>query len=473
MRVIPLGIVLIVGSSAHAENKSIHATVSGDVAATDNVFAATSDQNEADLSFTVRPGVLFGYDAPRVSHDLAFEGEIIEFLAHSEKPSVSLRGSERSSFITSRHTNLITSIAGSTGVLSALSSRQSPDQTAPQLAPLGRVEVMQGDASVGLGWSSGRDFSVTPTIFARASRTDGNEDETSTVPMQATIVKSAEAGASIGFERQFRAGDSVSLEAGASVLRLERDADPAALQGPRLDRQFNPRARVQWRHDFGKAWSSTLDGGVVFVYPFGTDPDNPTATAEDGVFPIAGAALAYTEVWGRASLAARRDVTPNLFVAQNTVNDSAVLSVVMPLPWLDESRMRAPKLVALGSLGTNRTQLINSQSSDVESSFLIHRLDVGVGYSPRPGFTYGVRYEFIYQTGDDLAVMQIPGFYRNTISFTFQIRYPERVAGGDQPKRKPGSGGVRADGKDLVPLGVDPVSTDVGEGEGEGEDGGD
>jgi hypothetical protein len=213
VRVIPLAIIPWFAATASAENKTVHVTVSGDVAATDNVFAATSDTNEGDLSFTIRPGVLLGYDAPRMSHDLALEAEVIEFLLHSEKPSVSVRGSERSAFVTSRHTNLITSIAGSTGVLTALSSRLSPDQTGPQLAPLGRVDVAQGDASASLSWSSGRDFSVSPTIFARASRTDGNEDETSTVPMQATIVKSAEAGASLGFERQFRRGDSVSLEA--------------------------------------------------------------------------------------------------------------------------------------------------------------------------------------------------------------------------------------------------------------------
>src|SRR5204863_3271422 len=105
------------------------------------------------------------------------------------------------------------------------------------------------------------------------------------------------------------------------------------------------------------------------------------------------------------------------------------LSLAMPLPWLDESRRRDPKLVGLGSLGLNRTQLINSETSDVESSFVVGRLDVGVGYSPKPGFTYGLRYEFIYQTGDDAAVALIPGYWRNTLSFTFSIRYPDRVAG--------------------------------------------
>ena len=123
-------------------------------------------------------------------------------------------------------------------------------------------------------------------------------------------------------------------------------------------------------------------------------------------------------------------------------------------------------MIALGSLGVSRTQLIDSDTSDVESSFLLGRLDIGIGYSPRPGFVYGARYEFVKQSGDSAAEMTIPGFFRNTLSFTLSIRYPDRTVTADQRRR---GKQVRADGKDMVPLGVDPISTDLVE-ESEGEE---
>ena len=445
----------IPGGTSLAGHSSFHATVSGEAAATDNVFGA-SQNAEADLSFTVRPGGLFGYDGSRMSHDVSLEAEVIEFLAHSDAPSISLRTAASSRYTTSRYTTLTTTMGASNGVISALSARGSPDQTSLIVTPAGRVDLIQGDASEAFSWSSGRDLTISQTLFGRASRSDGNEDDLA-VGAIPTISKSLEAGVGLGVDRSFRRGDSLSLELGASVLRLEVDADPLAVAGSRLDRQLNPRGRVAWRHDFSRAWSGTIDVGAVYVHPYGTDPDNLDQQLQDGIFPVVGGALAYTEIWGRAALQVRRDITPNLLLAQNTVNDTAAVTLAMPLPWLEDGRRR-PRLIALGSFGCSRTQLIDSDST-VAGSFVVARLDLGVGYSPRPGFTYGLRYELFRQSGDDTADMAIQGFYRNTLSFTFSIRYPDRVAGGDIQRRR--SNSVRADGKDLVPIGVDPGSGDT------------
>jgi hypothetical protein len=421
------------------------------------VFATERNVRESDISFAVRPGVLFGYDGPRASHELALEGEVLEFLRHSEEPSVSVRGGVRTRIQTSRFTSFAAQLDGSNGVLTALSARSSPDVTGPQLVPLGRIDTQSAGGSMALSWDTGRRLQITPSVFGRVSRSDDNAVDALSGDDTATIIKSAEAGGQISFERSWR-DNALSLEAGASVLRLERDAPVTLMLGPRLDRQFNPRLRAQWRHDIDRQWSSTLDGGAVYVHPFGKDPDNPDAVLEDGIFPIFGGGLAYTEVWGRAQVQARREIAPNLLVAQNTINDTATVQLALPLPWLDDSRRRQPKLVGLGSIGVARTQLINSESSDTESKFYVGSLDVGVGYSPRPGFTYGLRYQFQYQTGNDAGEMLIPGFWRNTLSFTFNIRYPDQ-ANGEQARRR--NKGVRADGGDLVPIGVDPVTTDV------------
>ncbi|MBA2542667.1 MAG: hypothetical protein H0V17_23690 [Deltaproteobacteria bacterium] len=430
-------------------------TASGDVSATDNVFASPREVRVSDISFAVRPGVLFGYDGPRASHELGLEGEVLEFVRNSEKPSVSLRGGLRTRVQTTRFTSFAAQLEGSNGVLSALGARSSPDVTGPQLVPLGRIDTQSASGAMALSWDTGRSLQITPSVFGRVSRSDDNaDDQGMDLP---TIIKSAETGGQISVERTWRE-NSLSFEAGAAVLRLERDASLMAMLGPRLDHQFNPRVRGQWRHDINRQWSSTLDGGAVYVHPFGKDPDNPDRVYEDGIFPVFGGALAYTEVWGRGLVQARREVAPNLLVAQNTVNDTATVQVALPLPWLDDSRRRQPKLVGLGSIGLARTQLINSENSQTESEFLVGSVDVGVGYSPRPGFTYGLRFQFQYQTGDDQAEMVIPGFWRNTLSFTFNIRYPDQ-ANGEAARRR--NRGVRADGGDLVPVGVDPVTTDV------------
>ena len=451
------GVLASLTLPARADRTTASVTANGDVSATDNVFATPRDVRESDVSFALRPGILFGYDGPRASHEAGLEGEVLEFARHSQKPSVSVHGTLRTRIQTTKFTSFIAQLDASNGVLTALSSRSTPDLTGPQVTPIGRIDTQNAAGSMGFSWDTGHELTLTESVFARIGRSDDNADDTPGVAAP-TIITSTESGGSVSLERSLGRSNAISLETGVSVLRLERDAPPTAMLGPRLDHQLNPHLRAQWRHDYNRSWSSTADVGAVLVHPYGTDPDNPDAKHQDGIFPVFGAAAAYTEIWGRAQIAARREVSPNLLVAQNTVNDLATVNMALPLPWLDDSRRREPKLIALGSFGVSRTQLIDSETSATTSSFYVGRVDFGVGYSPRPGFTYGVRYELQYQTGDARAEMVIPGFWRQTLSFTFQVRYPDR-ANGELARRQTNS--VRADGKDLVPIGIDPINADV------------
>ena len=85
--------------------------------------------------------------------------------------------------------------------------------------------------------------------------------------------------------------------------------------------------------------------------------------------------------------------------------------------------------------------------------------------SPNPGQTYGLRYELVYQTGDEAAQRTAPAFIRNTLYVTFSLRYPARVAG-EVPKRMKG---MRSDRKDMLPSGGEQIIPDVLE---EGQDDG-
>lgn len=448
---------MLAGGPALADRTTTSVTASGDVSATDNVFATQREIRESDVSVTFRPGVLFGYDGPRASHLLSLEGEVLEFVRHSDEPSISVRGSAGTRIQTTRFTTFSASLDGSNGIVTAISARSSPDVTGPQLVPLGRVDTITGNGNAALSWDTGRNTQITPSVFARYSRADDNalDVDGNSDP---TINTSQEYGTNLAVSRSWR-DNSVDLEAGVTVLRLERVAPLTAMLGSRLDRQLNPRLRAAWRHDWTRRWSSSLDVGGVYVHPYGVDTTNPDLAQADGLFPVFGGAVAYTEVWGRASFQARRDVAPNLLIAQNTINDSAQVSFALPLPWLDDSRRRQPKLVGLASAGAARTQLIDSQTGDpVGGAFLVASIDAGVGYSPRPGFTYGLRYSFNFQKGSDEGEMIVPGFFRNTLSFTFQVRYPNE-ANGEQARRRQRGG--RADGNDLVPIGVEPSMGDL------------
>jgi hypothetical protein len=433
---------IVLASPARADHTSVHATADGEVATTDNLFAAGSADRQADMFFTVRPGVLFAYDAPQMIHDFTADAEVTGYLLHSGEPLLTGRGAWTGLFLPGPRSQVTMSITAATGILSLLSTRTSSDQTSATVTPSGKVDVQQADSAESSSWISSEHTRVLQGVLGRYGFTDDGSG---------THAETREVGGNLGFERTFRS-DTIALDASVSYLQLERIAPVGAVLGSKLDHQLNPRYTVSWRHDIDRSWSVNADGGVVFVNPVGTDKYNPGASRKSGTFGVFGGQLAYTEPWGRAMLSARRTVAPNMFLAQNTLDDEANLQLAMPLPWLEETR-RVPKLAALGSVGVAHTQLINSETGSTEGDFKVAHMDVSVGWTPTPGQTYGVRYELTYQTGDSTAMMAIPSYFRNTLYVTFALRYPERVAG-EVPKRPKA---MRSDRKDLLPGGVDVV----------------
>ena len=424
------------------------------MATTDNTFA-TADNRQFDLFFQVRPGVLFAYDSPRMIHELDAEVEVLEYVLHSQDPSVTAHGGWKGFFTPGPRSELTLAADLSNGKLNALTSRTSPDQTTVMVLPLGAITTNQADASEYGSWISSKSTRTSESVFSNYTDTNDNA-------MMPTKTQSAEVGGRLGFEKDFRS-NSVALEAGASYLYFNRTAPVGAMPPSGTTTQVDPRGILIWRHDIDRHWSTSVDGGVVYVNPLGAVPDRRAAA-----FPVFGGLGAYTEAWGRATFALRRAVTPNLFIAQNTVDDSAIAQLAMPLPILDKDQsLRVPKVVGLGSIGAERTQLIDANSSTLQGSFYVARLDLGVSYTPAMGQTYGLRYEFIYQSGNSVATMLIPAYFRNTLYFTFSFRYPDRLAA-QVPRR---TDSVRADRKDLSPVGAEPVVPDPAEQLPEGEDG--
>ncbi len=449
---------------ALADRYSLHGTASLDAAVTDNVSSLGGLARSPELFFTLRPGALFTYALPRMIHEINAELELMRYATTQDQPTIAARGGWKALFIPGPLSEIIVQANASRSMLSAISAASAPVDTTVGFVPIGNVDVTQGDVSEYGSRTATREIRLFQTLFGRAGKTDDNAPD-----MARTIVSSEEAGGSFGLDRSFMK-TTVSVEAGASYSKLQRLAEVNAPMGSRLDRQVNFRGRVQWRRDLSRKLSTAVDAGLAVVVPVLKDPYHPDVTRHVGTFPIVGGQLAYTDVWGLVTFAVRRDVTPNLFVAANTVNDSATLAAAIPLYWLENgNRRRSPKLAGVGSFGIQRTQLVSSETAQLTGSFIVGRIDAGVQYVAQPGVTYSARYELIAQTGDATAEISQSGFFRQTVYVTAAIRFPADVAV-RVPKRRTSS--VRADRKDLAPAGAEPVIPDLTEPGSEGSEGG-
>ncbi|HEX7700660.1 MAG TPA: hypothetical protein VF403_08065 [Kofleriaceae bacterium] len=402
----------------------------------------------------IRPGVLFAWETPRMIQMLEADAEVLEYATHNNTdPSLTLGGRWEALFQPGPRSQLGLGAAASNGHLNSLTARSSPDQTGVTVVPAGGSAVRQAEAHEFLSWQSTKETRTSQNAFARWAATD----DQAAMP---TTTSSYEAGIALGFDRRFTS-DDFGLQVGGSVLHLERISPAGTMPGSRLDQQLNPTATGSWLHDFTRHWSSALSAGVVYVNPYGTDPYHPGATdRRAAAYPVFAATAAYTDIWGGASLTAGRSVSPNLFIAQNTVNLGVAARIQMPLTWLDSKpRNGDPLFTALGSLGVDQTQLVDPDTSNLQGSFQVARADVGVQWTPRSNVKYTLRYEFIYQHGDALASAVTPSYYRNTVYLEFAFRWPEELA--VQVPRTTGSN--RADGGDLSPVGAEPVVPDAAE----------
>jgi hypothetical protein len=427
-------------------------TATGDVAATDNVFGTPRSQAEPDIVSQLRPGMLFAYDSQRFIQDVTAEVELLDYMFHGGNVSVNGRLGWRGMLLSGPRSQVVLSADGSKGQINTINSGTSPDQTTVAVLPGGAYTDNTADASEYLSYIAGPELRLSENLYGQWSGTDDGAK-------MPTTTSSAQAGMTLGIERNFQS-NTLGLLGGGSIMQLEYLAPVGAIPGSRITKQANPNAELIWRHDFDKRWSMDLDGGVVYVNPFGTDPYHPTQKQTAGLFPVYGGLVAFVEQWGRVLVSARRVVAPNLLIAENTVDDTATTQLALPLPWLDENpHLRTPKLVGLASLGIEHTQLLDPSTSATDGEYYAGRIDVGLSYMPRPGFTYGLRYEMTYQHASQSALMVVPiapTYFRDTVYFTFAVRYPDRIAA--QVPRATES--VRADRKDLSPVGAEPVVPD-------------
>jgi hypothetical protein len=455
--------LLLAARHAQADNFQFHGLASGSVATTDNE-SGTETNKKAGLFSDVRPGMLFTYNSPRHIHELLAEVDFL-YNINNERPTVTFRSGYKAFFLTGPRSEIGLDADASLGEVNALQTSAAPGQSPLTVLPSGRTETKQLSSNENGSYQAGKGTRVFQRLFARYT---GTHSETP-IMMDIAEVDTTSTETGLGFGLDYRRKQNgFQLELAGTYVHLKK-LDPMNVQmGSRIDNQLNPRGVLVWQYDISQHWSTSLDGGAEYVHPvtklFGRDlrdPFNPGQVRKSALFPIFGGVAAYTDVWGRAQLNVRRAVTPNLYIAQNTVTDSATLTFAMPLKFLDkDAQKRNPKVVGLGSAGIERQQLIDPFVGELRGQFRVARVDFAVAWSPRDGQTYGLRYEVTYQQGDTIGEMVVPSYFRNTFYFTFALRYPTEVKV-KVPRRANQS--VRADKNDLAPIGAEPVVVDPAE----------
>ena len=162
---------------------------------------------------------------------------------------------------------------------------------------------------------------------------------------------------------------------------------------------------------------------------------------------IIGGQLTYFPDWGTATFQAHRSVLPNLFIAQNTLTDSASASCWLPLPWLRDNPAE-PRLTIQATLAGARVQLIDTTQGAAVSGFSQVLGDVAVAWNLRQALGFSLRYQFIHQGADTTALNGLNGFNRSTVMLQFAGRWPERLAA-TVPIRQT----LRVDRSNVTPIG--------------------
>jgi hypothetical protein len=441
----------LAAGTARADRVSLHGLVSGDLALTDNEFAVPSNDNpEPDIFLDIRPGLMLQSEGPRFINEVIAQAELIEYARHADEPTYNAYGTWKGIVLPGPRTDMSFEVDGSTGQVNSLSARNSADQATVQVAPSGPTDVRSAAAVENVGYQATKETRVTESAFGQWSATDDNQPTPTTTNSYVT-------GLGLGAQRLFQ-HDTVGLDVGLTYLRLGRIAPATDVEGSHLQNQLNPRADITWLHDFSRRWSAGLLAGIVYVNQVGVDPYAPQLPISGATaYPVGSLLVAYTDVWGHASLSAGRAVTPNLFIAENTLTDSAVAQIAMPLYWLDpRPSAHDPKLALLGSVGVVRTELIDPEGGKTLGQFDVGLVDIGLTWTQSPGRVWGVRYELMLQRGDTVAAQIEPSFYRDTVFFTFNLRYPDDVT----PRLPRAGQSVRSDRSDVAPVGTELVVPD-------------
>lgn len=427
------GLALASPGAARADaNYSLHVIGSTQASWTDNIFAVPDDPDptrpphESDLLLQFRPGVLGTYETPRTIHNLEYDLEANLYLEHDEARSLGHVATWRGFFLTSPRTEVQASSTFTSGTLAALSTRAAPVEGQPQATVSGNGRYWALDAGQGLHFGVTPELRLSQGLQVRrfASTIDG------AAGAPATDSGGYELGGSLGADRGWK-HSAVALAAQTRYVTLEQATGDA--------RSLNNALTLSYRRDFTPRWNAMADGGVVWVASLDDAPSM--------VQPTVGVSVSYAPTWGMAGMQVRRTMAPNLYIAENTISDLALVNATLPLPWLTDDP-NLPKLMASGAIGASRSQVI--RGDEVTSTINVVNADVALTYAPRGDLTLALRAQHLRQLPGETAATATPAFEydRTTVVVQATWRFPERLAA-EIPMRD----SLRVDRSDNTPVG--------------------
>jgi hypothetical protein len=423
-----LVMVVCAPAVARGDEWSLHLLAAATASWSDNIFSAPEEQItsqpdpngpilttppvEEDFYYQVSPGALFSYEAPRMIHELTYNFEANFYQENSDARSYLHRAGWRGFFLTSPRSELTAAAQYSTGQNNALVARDASGTPVGQ--PGGTTDFVSADLSENYHFSITRQLRLSQSFLGRRFETKDDFNTTST---------GTELGGSVGIDRSWR-DNAVGLTVSPSLVLLEARVPPdedmpmAIVSGTD---SLNVQAVLSWRRDLGRRWSSLLDAGGTAIIPI--DEGDQFVMQ-----PTVGAALSYFPEWGSATVQARRSVVPNLFIAQNTITDSATASLTLPLPWLAVDPAQ-PRLSVRGTGGYQRTQIIDLDTGDNGDGYDVIVGDLAVEYAMSNALALSVRYQYIKQDAENDTLIETVDYTRQTAMITVYGRWPDRLAG--------------------------------------------
>ncbi len=420
------------------DNYSLHVIGSTQASWTDNIFAVPDDAapplppHEGDVLIQFRPGVLGSYETPRTIHNLEYDLEANLYLDHDEARSLGHVATWRGFFLPSPRTEVQTSASFTSGTLAALSTRAAPVAGQPEATISGNGRFWTLDAGQGLHYAATPELRLSQGLQAR--RFSSSVDGAAGAP--AVDAGGYEVGGGLGADRGWK-HTALAIAAQTRFVTLEQATGDA--------RSLNSALTLSYRRDFTPRWSAMADAGAVWIASLDDAPST--------VQPTVGVNVSYAPVWGMAGFQVRRTMAPNLYIAENTISDLALVNASLPLPWLTDDP-NLPKLTVSGALGASRSQVI--RGDEVTSSVDVVNADVAVTYAPRGDLTLVLRAQHLRQLPGDIGATATPAFEydRTTVVLQASWRFPERLAA-EIPMRD----SLRVDRSDNTPVGDEVAPT--------------
>jgi hypothetical protein len=394
--------VLFVVAPGLAASAKLQAVGEASIGVTDNAQSAPDvplpggAEKSAGAFLVLRPGLVLGVLSAQAIQRLAYTFDYNVYFARAASSSSSNRLEYRGVFDISPRVNAILGASATESDSYAALTLAPPASGVLPLLPGGDSKMLQlgadevVDVELAVGWRSWEGVGVSlgmPLFDTDAPR---------------TITPNAR----VGIEYSW-IGDALGAEGRGSYF-VVRDGVRADGTRVRLARELQLGGVAFYRHDIGRSLTSSVEGGAVRVTRFATDTSR--------WYPLAGAMLAYSEVFGDAQLAYAHAVTTNVLFGQSLVSDEIRLRGAIPL---DKKGI----FTVAASAGYQRGRLLD-ENARLATRVSVFLADATFGWQLNPWLLLGVRAQHIDQRSDVRVVTLPVSFVQNNLMLGASFAFP-------------------------------------------------